>query len=269
MHTHFPLPLRFLPLLLLLAGLWMPLSAQMVLSDDVLYLKDGSVIKGRIISKEAETVRIELLGGSILVYSQEEITSIEREPSPYRKIRMRFGQAYQDREPTYRQRGLYHVVSTDWCFNQSEWNTVRLDPHLQYAAGYHFNRYVNLGIGTGLDGYEGGVIIPWYVDFRGDLWQRKLTPTYYVNAGYGFTAVTGWLVSEMRGGIMLSAGAGWKINTSRKTEWMITLGYKMQQTYQERFAWNSWWWGGGDPNQPIISGTRQYRKIVIGCSLGF
>jgi hypothetical protein len=255
-----------MPALFLIAGLWIPLSAQVMLSDDVVHLKNGSIIKGRILSQEEGKIRIELLGGSILVYAQEEVEMIRQEPSPYRKIKVRMGRAYQNREATYREPGIYHVVSIDWCFNQSEWNSVRLDPHAHYAAGYHFNRYVNLGIGTGLDPYESGLIIPWYVDFRGDLWQRKLTPTYYVQAGYGFTAVNGWQVSQMRAGIMLSAGAGWKINTSRKAEWMITLGYKMQHTYQERFAWGGWGW---NPDQSLITGTRQYRKIVIGCSLGF
>lgn len=254
-------------MLLLGSSLALPLSAQVIRADDVVELKNGSVIKGRILDQEADQVRIELLGGSVLVYSMEEVEEIRQEPSQFRKVKLRLGQGYRNRQPTFREQGIYHVVSIDWCFNQNEWNGMRLDPHFHYAAGYHFNQYVNLGIGTGLDPYESGLIIPWYIDFRGDLWQRKLTPTYYAQAGYGFSAIEGWQISEMRGGLMLSAGAGWKINTSRKVEWMITLGYKMQQTYQERFIWGGWW--GGDPSQPIITGTRQYRKIVFACTLGF
>lgn len=252
----------FAVLTLLLSFGWNSLNAQLYLSDDVLYLHSGDIIRGRILSQDSESIRIELLGGTVLVYRLDEVERIQDEPSPFRRVKVRLG--YEYRKTSFRERGLYHIVSLDWSFNQNQWNETRLDPHLRYAAGYHFDRYVNLGLGTGLDSYEGGLIIPWYVDFRGDLWEKKVTPTYYANLGYGFVAAEGWPVDNMTGGVMMGLGVGWKINTPRKAEWLITLGYKIQNTYQERSSWG--WW---DPSQSRIAGTRQYRKVVFQTALAF
>ena len=47
---------------------------------DVLKLKNGDIIKGKIIeNKINQYIRIELQGGSILTYEYEEIQEIERE----------------------------------------------------------------------------------------------------------------------------------------------------------------------------------------------
>lgn len=251
-----------LTLLLLLSFGGSSLTAQVYLSDDVLYLHSGDIIRGRILSQDSESIKIELLGGTLLVYSVDEVERIQDEPSPFRRVKVRLGHEY--RQTSFRKIGLYHIVSIDWNFNQNQWDELRLDPHLRYAAGYYFNRYVSLGLGTGLDPYEGGLLIPWYIDFRGDLWEKKVTPTYYANLGYGFVAAEGWPVDNMTGGAMLGLGVGWKINTPSKSEWLITLGYKMQHTYQERSAWG--WW---DPNQSRIAGTRQYRKVVFQTALAF
>ena len=65
--------------LFVLAG---PLSAQQNPYPDELYLKNGSVLKCKILDyKAAESIKIEIQGGSILVYTSAEIQEIVRDGS--------------------------------------------------------------------------------------------------------------------------------------------------------------------------------------------
>ena len=47
--------------------------------QDVVYLKNGSIIKGKIIEKNAENVKIEILGGSIFVFTVAEVQDMKQE----------------------------------------------------------------------------------------------------------------------------------------------------------------------------------------------
>ena len=65
----------------LLWGLPTGLSAQSI-EEDVIYLHDGSIIRGHITEQIiGDKVKIEILGGSLFVFKVEEIEKITREPS--------------------------------------------------------------------------------------------------------------------------------------------------------------------------------------------
>ena len=68
-------------LVLWIVGLTASLPAFAQPMEDVVYLKDGGVVRGTIIEQvEGESLRIETAGGNVFAYSMEEIAEITSEP---------------------------------------------------------------------------------------------------------------------------------------------------------------------------------------------
>ena len=243
-----------------------------VFEEDVVYLKNGSILRGKIVEQiPNQSVSIEVFSGTIYTYQTSEIEKITREPSKYITIRAKMYKAYLP--ITYRKKGAYQQLSLGTAFNQNRWNEPTTSVNLNYRIGYHFNTHLNVGAGTGFDFYEGGTILPMFVDVWGDLFDKKITPTYMVNLGYGHGLSGTWRHNVFEGGFMSHGAFGVKFNTRSKNEFFVTIGYKAQHTYQEFEDWNIVWrdpfFNGGVTDPPIVSGTRLYQKIVWQFSWGF
>jgi len=198
------------------------------MEEDVIYLKDGSVIRGQIVEQvPAEYVKIELLGGSVFVFQLEEVEVIKKEG---RKLSEFYSyaayQAKRDRTPTFRRKGLYHLINLGVGVGRDRWDWVVGNVSLDYAIGTYINQYLGIGGGFGMTHYDMGGILPFYLDLRGDLMKTKLTPHYFAQVGYGIPFTNNWGVNEPRGGLYLSGGLGYKLHTSRKAEWIFGVGYK-------------------------------------------
>lgn len=232
-------------------------------TEDVVYLKNGSIIRGKIIQLDKKShVRIEILGGSELVYPYSEVKDIKLELAKYKKIKVVYPR--QHAPITLRQKGYYHIIGWGTGFGQNNWeNTVSLN--LQYSLGYYFNQYLQVGGSVGIDAYGSAGFMPFEVEIRGDLTKKTIMPHYFLQAGYGHPFIKSWEIQDLKGGATLHAGVGIKINTRRKTEWLFTLGFKAQQSYQERNeGWDPW------AQRTIVStGVRRYQRIVFMTSLGF
>ena len=246
-------------LLLFLVIIWgfMPnVYSQNVYEEDVLYLKNGGVIRGTIIEQvPGEHVKIELLGGSIFVFTEEEIDVVTKEPMKY-AIQPSRRAARLKRPISFREKQWYYQVSTNLGIG-----TDVSSVNLHYRMGYYFNHYLGIGIGAGLDRYEEGLIIPVYVDIQGDLWKKKIAPHYYLNAGYGFAVSPSWFMDELQGGYHGQVGIGLKINTRSRSEWIIDGGFKLQDSWQLGSLW-------GDPAL-TFQGSRLYRRLILGVTFGF
>jgi hypothetical protein len=70
----------FIPVILVVAS-FAPVAASGEVYEDVIYLEDGSIIRGVIIEEvPGETYKIEIAGGSVFVFEADEVARIEREP---------------------------------------------------------------------------------------------------------------------------------------------------------------------------------------------
>ncbi len=70
--------------------------------EDVVYLKNGGVIRGKIVERESTgKVKIELLGGSIFVFQASEIDSLKKENTLKSKLR-EIGKNYFRKDHGYR-----------------------------------------------------------------------------------------------------------------------------------------------------------------------
>ena len=265
-----------------------------VIQEDVVYLHNGSIIRGEITERViGDHLKIEIVGGSVFVYKESEIEKITREPkkmlrpapvsyvspdgttnptgpatrsNPYYSPNSR-RIARKQRPITGRPKGIYNLFSFGFQPGRDAWNTVVPWPTLNYRTGYSFSPLVNVGLGVGLDPYAAGGTFPIYLDLHGDIGEHKqVMPHYFVQGGYGLNGWTNWRFRNFEGGPMGHLGMGWKVNTRNRTEWMFTLGFKMQAaSFQTDPGWDPW----GNPIEPGVRGSTVYRALTMQAVFGF
>lgn len=257
-----------------------------VVEEDVVYLENGSVIRGEITERViGDQLKIEIIGGSIFVYKESEIEKITREPkkmmgapavstgvgpatrnNPYYSPNAR--RAAKKALPiTSRPKGIYNLFSFGFQPGRDNWGSVVPWPTLQYRTGYSFSQKINVGIGIGMDPYAAGGTFPIYLDFHGDLGSEKpVMAHFFAQGGYGFNGWTNWQFRDFEGGPMGHIGMGWKVNTRQRSEWIFTLGFKVQAaSFQEDLGWNQW----GNPVEPGARQSTVYSALTMQAVFGF
>lgn len=198
--------------------------------EDVIYLKNGSIIRGEIIEQTVgESVKILLLGGSILVYQQSDIEVIKQEPSIYREaIRLR---NRRFRRPHFHERGMSYGIGLQFLSHGPSWDW-RLDPALAIRAGYRFQPKLEAGISTGFHMYSSGFVVPIQLYAKGQQANRKVALGYLAEAGWGtFGFANQRLATKFTSQQSGQIGGGLVFHSTKKREWWALVTYKFQKTY--------------------------------------
>lgn len=235
--------------------------------EDVLYLKNGSVLRGEIIKHEVgDYVKIRLHEGVVFSYKTTEIDQIKREAAKFTRISLRYHSGFIP--VRFQEKGMiYTQITYGLAFNETD-DQLLTNFTSQIRSLYHVNRFLNVGVGSGLDFYEGGLIIPIFAEIQGDFLEKRITPYYALQGGYGIGAIGTQYHTIFEGGLMGHAAIGVHWYTGNKRSYFLSLGYKTQRTYQEfRKPPPDFIFGGGFGNPtvdpPLVIGERGYRKIVI------
>lgn len=245
------------------------IQAQRIWEEDVIYLQNGSELRGKIVDqKVGESVTIQLIDGSLLTFKTSEVSEIKREPSKYSRVSLEKNDVLWP--VSGRKKGIYHMISYGLAYHTNEWGAPRLGPMLEYRIGYHLHKFLNVGLGTGINKYPAGLFVPAYLDINGDLSNKRITPHYDLNFGYGMAITQKWQYDVLKGGMMGQAAIGLKINTRRRSEFIFTVGFKAQDSYQEFQDWrNGGCWGCQTTDPIIIKGNRRFQRITLQFSYGF
>ncbi|MEL6254777.1 MAG: hypothetical protein AAFR87_22385 [Bacteroidota bacterium] len=236
-------------------------SAQSGKMEDVVQLKDGHMIYGWILEQEpGKHVKLELVGGSILYIEQEKIESISRDPSRFLRVKRIYN--YRQKPILYRERGAYMYLSSHFAFRDGR-DTDRLDVGIHIRSGFRIDRLLALGVGVGVDNYEGGTYMPMYLDVSGDLMRTRVTPHFHIAGGYAFGVSPNWPNSQIEGGIYAFAAVGYKIHTQGNLEWTVMGGYKYQQANERPNNFT-----GVAPGETSFSDV-EYQGLTLQFSVGF
>ena len=190
--------------------------------QDVVYLKNGSIIHGTIIEEVPnKSVKIETRDGDIFVYQMDEIEKITKTPYHQREIR-------DDAEPTndadegysgYILLGISEIVSPG----------SQTLPTLHFVNGFHNSPSSTLGIGVGLEiesESERTLILPVWIDARAFIGDRDTRAFVSAKLGYSFGYTDRYgLMSE---GLCVGAGPGVQFRLSPGFSLLLDAGYKLQ-----------------------------------------
>lgn len=174
--------------------------------EEVVYLKNGSRIKGTVIEMTSEQVKIEIYDGSILTYKSDEVEKIVKENKSETRTKTRGQRQPKDRTTKcYRAVGYSGFLDAGYAMRTSD--TGFEYAHISTAHGYQFNPYFFAGIGVGaqfvtgarygegfdkntvldqdFDGSDVGAVV--FANVRGYLLDNKYTPYLDFRIGYATT----------------------------------------------------------------------------------
>lgn len=196
---------------------------------DKIILNNGSVIYGIITEeKENEFVVVQLSSETSLVIPFEEIKSIGenigigdiKKPKPSLPI-------------LYRDKGIYGTYAGGFGFGNA-FRDIFFMIETDATFGYRWSRFAATGLGIGSHLYpSAGNCNPLYAEFRGNITNKRMSPMYYLKAGYAIRSVTTGLSQDFKAGTFLSVGIGYREYTARKFGWMYSVGYQFQHTNQK------------------------------------
>ena len=188
--------------------------------QDVVYLKNGSIIRGTIIEQVPnESIKIETSDKSVFVYEMKDIEKIAKEES---KTKNRG--AISDSGLKVGYKGI-----VEWGYQVGVGDAKMDRLKLNIINGYQLNPYFSLGLGTGLRYYldENAVTIPVFLDFRANFIDNKTSPYLSLGVGYSLSATD--KMPFTGGGFLLNPTLGASFKVSEKTALIIGIGYEMQR----------------------------------------
>ena len=192
--------------------------------QDVVYLKNGSIIRGMIIEQiPNKSIKIETSDRSIFVYPMDEIEKLTKELDQSKR-----GNTTGSRS------GYRGIVETGYQVGVGSYSNGRLK--LNIVNGYQFSPYFSMGLGVGLRYYtdEEEALIPIFADFRANFMDNKVTPYFSLGAGYSFDPG-----NDLRGvGFLLNPAFGIKFNLSEKVGIHVGIDYEMQRATFSHYSVN-------------------------------
>lgn len=186
---------------------------------ETVYLKNGSIIKGKVIEMvPGKEIKVQTSDGSLFVYRVDEVDKVVKSGKENRTDNSGGNEIARPFKfpvdvSAYDLQGFRGMVEFAYI-------TGGFDaPELTLSLGYQFNPYFFLGVGAGAQ-YLSNIEkagIPIYLDMRGTLFLGKVSPYFALKMGY--EKLTDWYVN---GGFYCSPVVGVKLMTSRRQA--VTLG---------------------------------------------
>lgn len=239
-------------------------------TEDVIYLQSGSVIRGKLLEQKNETVKIELLGGSVFVFKQTEIDSIKRENVLKRNLNA-INKNYFRRDRGYRNMTEFGIIygtnlkkdnSAPYYYYNNNGDDFGLSIHT--VNGYQIWPYLYVGAGVGIDrliSYK-QTFSPFYLRLASEFLKKKVTPYVFGDIGYSHMwkkKNDDYYSYRNKGGLYVSCGGGVRIYTLSRASVVLSVAYKRNDSESK------WWYTvGGDGTTYDIK--RTYQRVV--CNIG-
>ena len=191
---------------------------------DVVYLKDGRVIRGSIIKPlDASGVQIMTTESDVYTFTADEVSRVAREEISHDNIKNKV--FVHDGE------GFTNITYLGYGFGIGTVGDERaVDNDEDYFAihtinGYHLTRSLSLGVGVGVEWYGDYELVPLYADLRVYPSLTEWAPFFYGNLGYGL----GFLEKGTDGGLLVGVGGGVQRSVKPGLAFIGSLGYRFQE----------------------------------------
>jgi sRNA-binding regulator protein Hfq len=221
--------------------------------EDVVYLENGSVIRGQVMEYDPNgNIKIEIYGGSILVYKSSEVIKIEKETTKV-AVETKKKKRTNHKVPNT---GIYGTVSVGTLAGQGDWGNVTPGISLKGVAGWYFHRLLGVGGGIGMMNLGGPTFVPIFANIRGNFMKSTASLFYDINIGYGIGVVNDMYfnglgqVSSVSGGLYLRPSIGVRLPSTKQTHLFLDFGYVIQFSSSQYSDWS---------NNPITEKRTIYR----------
>lgn len=222
-------------------------------TEDVVFLKNGSILRGTI--KEhlpGKYVSIEIVGQNLIVIPDSATSKIEANRlitiGCSSKKNSGFGMTAKANFYGGSKNSAGFTFVTDYCFP------------------FRFS----VGAGLGVEWFNRQQI-PFMAELKYDFLKTSFTPYVYATAGYAVPLshkpdnenAWNYQITEYFGGVLAGAGGGVKFNFANRNALLIHFGYRYQKI--KTVVTNNYWNGGGD----IVTNFDLFNRLTFGVGFAF
>lgn len=182
-------------------------------TEDVVYLKNGSVIRGKVLEQSESAVKIQINGGSIFSYAADEVEK-RTEELKYSDI-------------IVKKSGINASVDAGLMFNLDN-ISVCANMEINYRLPFG----LNAGIGVGIESVDG-----WRVPVLANLEYRlfneqKFSPFAFIQPGYNLP-ISRYDYNSTSGGFAANCGIGIYSYVGSHCALKVSLGYSHRRSTEE------------------------------------
>lgn len=243
-------------LIVLLISCWVGSSAQYSF-ENIIYLKNGSIIRGKIAHQTEDSTRVETRCKDVFIFPTSDILEMKLEGE---KIKIE----HPNIDFITNKKGIYNHTTFGVLTGNSE-----LTEDFSYSAsttfGYEFNHLLGIGVGTGVNKLK-TELLPVFVSLKSNLLNRAFSPIATLKVGYSFPISKTKNIDETEynyeGGLVCGFDLGVCNFGSKNHAFTITLGYQYQ-ILQEKSSFPDWYWY----QETYYKNTYEFNKITI--KIGF
>jgi hypothetical protein len=204
--------------------------------EDVVYLKNGSIIRGIIIEQVPNvSLKLKTSDGNLFVFRIEEVEKITKEQTA---AKTRGRDAEPSPAPSFgdgeiKQKGYSMIAEICPSIGIDDMDG-KTSIGLQVINGYQINPHLNIGAGLGLHKHFGGnTYAPIFLDLRIAFMPKRVSPFLDLAGGWALG-----LVDEKESGVYLNPSFGVRFFVSRNTALQMSLGYRYQETSVTYQGWD-------------------------------
>ncbi|MEO8069208.1 MAG: hypothetical protein ABI599_16030 [Flavobacteriales bacterium] len=203
--------------------------------EDVIYLKNGSVIHGVIIEQVPNvSLKIQTADRNVFVFRIEEVDKITKEPLAGKaKPSGRSETAASFSNEELKQRGYSAIAELNMGIGYNGFGE-KSSFGVQVINGYQVNPNLFAGIGIGLNQHFSGVAFaPIFLDVRVNFLRQRVSPFIDLAGGWAIG-----LTDDDEGGVYANPSLGVKFFVSRRTALQLSLGFRYQEGTERIETWN-------------------------------
>jgi len=203
--------------------------------QDVVYLKNGSIIRGIIIEQVLNvSLKIETADKSLLVYKMDEIEKILKEPVLNANTK---SESSSGGKP-----GYCGIFNFGYGFGIGESSKYINSLYFDFINGFQVYPYFSVGLGTGVkvwfhkDMNEKPIFIPAFVSLKGHFLKGKVSPYLGIDLGYC------WEVSPITQGLglLFSPTLGFSCKIDKMSRISFGTGYTMMHVSKAAMTIDMW-----------------------------
>lgn len=216
--------------------------------QDVVYLKNGSVIRGHLVEQaENDIIKLETSDRSIWVFTKIEVDSVNKEAYPSRNI-------------NFTPKGLYNVTAVSVLAGRNNYRMLA-DVNLHSTFGYQFNAKNAIGATIGIVSFDRGLVNS-SLQYRRYFKNAKTSPYISAYGGYAIPFRFRYYGSEHFGGVNFGGNLGIRQYITNHAAIDFSLGFGYQKTVEKDTYYD--WWTGVRGESMLMN---HYKRISI--NVGF
>ena len=199
--------------------------------QEVVYLKNGSIVRGVIIEQIPNaSLKIQTADGSIFAYKMEEVEKITKEAVQNRRYATRRSSAPgMQFNGGGRMAGYRGFVDLGYTIGTGDFGEDRVE--FATSHGYQFNPYLYVGLGAGAHYYFDSemVEVPIFAHVRSEFLNNSISPFFDFKIGYTVYDATGFYMTP---------SVGCRFALGDRSGISVGLGYTMQKVEYDLWGYS-------------------------------